>query len=471
MTNKSNSRSKIIIAVCAIISLVALGIIIFALTRSNNNEDCQPGSSSSTLESSPTTESVSATETTTETATDNTEPTTVTEAPEAYINTDYKEKYLSIITDKKYMLEYYNWQYGLSYDGISTTWNEEPTPIAITDITGDGVPELIIMYCQEYDGHTATLEIYTIKEDGNTEKIFSSGWDIQVAGGTGYFLFKTKTDDSLYGYKTISDEGTDASYVRLEENVEGKLLEKTLFTLSEYPNEDYTDMQGTYTEAGREISHEEYLEKTSQLLDSMTELVMQNNNYNEDIYNKINSEVSEKAYLTYGEALRYLMLDMDNLPDSTLPLNAPLELTFSSGAGGWGTYITLEPDGSFTGLYRDSNMGEGGDGYESTVYLSSFSGRFTDIRKNPDNTYTMFLDYCSYDTPIGTETIEEEFIRQVYTEAYGISQGGMFTLYLPGTPISELPEGYTEWIWNISSRKNLYGFGLYNIEEQAAFIQ
>lgn len=468
MTNKSNSRLKIIIAVCVMIALIVAGLGIFALIRGNKKDKDNESTVS-------TQESVTATEASEDIedieTTEAPEDTEATEIPKTYNAPDYKEKYLSIITDKKYMLEYYNWQYGLSYDGISTTWNKEPTPIAITDITGDGVPELIIMYCQEYDGHTATLEIYTIKEDGNAVQIFSSGWDIQVAGGTGYFLFKAGTDDGLYGYKTISDEGTDASYVRLEENAEGKLEEKTLFTLSEYPNEDYTDMLGTYTEDDKEISQEEYLGKTSQLLDSMTELVMQNNNYNEDIYNKINSDVSEKTYLTYGEALRYLMLDMDNLPDSTLPLNAPLELTFSSGAGGWGTYITLEPDGSFTGLYRDSNMGEGGDGYESTVYLSYFSGRFMDIRKNPDNTYTMFLDYCSYDTPIGTETIEEGFIRQVYTEAYGISQGGMFTLYLPGTPISELPEGYTEWIWNISSRKNLYGFGLYNIEEQAAFIQ
>lgn len=51
---------------------------------------------------------------------------------------------------------------------------------------------------------------------------------------------------------------------------------------------------------------------------------------------------------------------------------------FSSGAGAWGTYFYLEKDGTFTGRFHDSEMGETGDGYPNgTVYISEFSGKFS----------------------------------------------------------------------------------------------
>lgn len=37
--------------------------------------------------------------------------------------------------------------------------------------------------------------------------------------------------------------------------------------------------------------------------------------------------------------------------------------TFSSGAGAWGTELHIRADGSFSGQYQDSNMGETGEGH------------------------------------------------------------------------------------------------------------
>ena len=43
---------------------------------------------------------------------------------------------------------------------------------------------------------------------------------------------------------------------------------------------------------------------------------------------------------------------------AVLPDALPLDLTFASGAGAWCTGLTLERDGSFTGVYHDSGMGD-----------------------------------------------------------------------------------------------------------------
>ena len=65
---------------------------------------------------------------------------------------------------------------------------------------------------------------------------------------------------------------------------------------------------------------------------------------------------------------------------------------FSSGAGAWSTYFTIEKDGSFAGNYHDSDMGSTGDGYDhGTLYYSEFSGHFTDLTKVDDTTYEMTL--------------------------------------------------------------------------------
>ena len=72
-----------------------------------------------------------------------------------------------------------------------------------------------------------------------------------------------------------------------------------------------------------------------------------------------------------------------------LPGEFPMELVYASGAGAWGTFLTLEADGSFTGNYHDSEMGaEGGP----VCYICDFAGRFTDLRQVDEFTYAMTLE-------------------------------------------------------------------------------
>ena len=100
-----------------------------------------------------------------------------------------------------------------------------------------------------------------------------------------------------------------------------------------------------------------------------------------------------------------------------------IEFYFSSGAGAWGTEIKLNSDGTFTGEYHDSEMGEMSEDYPTgTVYSSSFSGRFENIRKINDYSYKMTLVDIKLEMEVGTEWFGDG-IRYVASKPYGIEDG------------------------------------------------
>ena len=153
-----------------------------------------------------------------------------------------------------------------------------------------------------------------------------------------------------------------------------------------------------------------------------------------------------------------------------LPEGNPLEMTFCSGVGAWNTTLTLDPDGSFEGVYHDSDMGDSGEGYpDGTVYLCTFYGRFGDIRKLDDSTYSMTLQELNITTSheVGEEWIEDG-TRYVSSEPYGLSCGTDFLFYTPEAPVSELPEEFLNWFSGPYDRSSLTEsgvlshYGLYN---------
>ena len=151
-----------------------------------------------------------------------------------------------------------------------------------------------------------------------------------------------------------------------------------------------------------------------------------------------------------------------------LPFTAPIQMSLSSGAGAWGTGIILNPDGTFSGSYHDSDMGISGEGYKATIWVSSFEGKFTNITKEDDNTYSMTLEYYNTEKPVNEEWIKDE-VRYVSAEPVGIAEGKTFKLYLPGSPVDRLPEEYVSWIFDLDKKTALPGFGLYNVEGNCGF--
>lgn len=325
----------------------------------------------STKHTTDTTASKTSTTTTEQTASSTSE--SVTE--ESITLPDYKSAYYSIINDKKADISNYDWQYGFEYNEWGDNSVQESTPIALTDINEDNIPELLVAYCtNDYDSKVnACMDIYTVDANGTARLLYSNeSWDVLAAGGTGYYVFTIADNPHLFAYTSMADEIESSciwEFVPKEEN--------------------------------------------------------------------------------------------------PLPFANDLSFTFSSGAGGWSTDIVLHPDGTFSGTYHDNDM-SGGDGYDATMYICEFDGKFNNIKKADNDSYTMTLEYCNVkDTPDSTWI--EDRIQYIASDPYGIDGGKNFTLYLPGTFVQSLPEMYVGRVYNLEKNTTLSGFGLYNTETQDGF--
>ena len=128
----------------------------------------------------------------------------------------------------------------------------------------------------------------------------------------------------------------------------------------------------------------------------------------------------------------------------------PMELEFSSGAGAWRTLLVLNADGTFTGRYSDSDMGDAGDAYPNgTLYLSDFSGRFELQPSDNDSVTHLRLTELVCQTEPGTQEIKDGILH-VYTGPHGFYdyEGSLcpdFFLYPPSTPVTAAGENLLSW--------------------------
>ena len=147
---------------------------------------------------------------------------------------------------------------------------------------------------------------------------------------------------------------------------------------------------------------------------------------------------------------------------------------FLSGAGAWSTELVVSPDGSFTGYYHDTDMGDSGIGYPNgTRYECDFSGTFALTEQRDEFTYILRLTSLALKEEPGTERVADG-LKLISAEAYGISGGDEFMLYSPGSQSAGLPEEFLEWVrmanaWE-EPPETLPFWGLYNLREQAGFF-
>lgn len=152
---------------------------------------------------------------------------------------------------------------------------------------------------------------------------------------------------------------------------------------------------------------------------------------------------------------------------------ANISFFFSSGVGAWYTELHVDEHGAFTGVHQDSDMGDTEGGYPlGTLYRCSFHGQLA-IDRVVDE-YTVALSLVSLEADedvIGIE--QEEGVRYVPSEPYGLTDTQELLLYLPGTPLDHLPQGFMDWMHSA-----LYGyegttlpfFGLYNPGAETGFV-
>ncbi len=160
---------------------------------------------------------------------------------------------------------------------------------------------------------------------------------------------------------------------------------------------------------------------------------------------------------------------------------AGLQWEFSSGAGGWSTLLRIAADGSFSGNFHDSEMGEIADDYPNgTVYVCAFTGQMSGLEQVDGHTWRVHVDSVTPEEAPGRETIDDG-VRFVTNEPYGIAADDDMRIYLPGSPIEGFTEDMRMWAhllgeadsaattedWFLYSPKNETGFVGYPAEDVA----
>lgn len=155
--------------------------------------------------------------------------------------------------------------------------------------------------------------------------------------------------------------------------------------------------------------------------------------------------------------------------------NLPGQFEFSSGVGGWMTKLELNSDGSFTGQYYDADMGDVGAKYpKGTAYICNFTGCFTEPKQIDAYTYSMQLESLELEKMPG-EIYYEDNVKYICRSPYGFDNANEFMIYLPGSEISELPQGFLQWIYyqygENESVKTLPFYGIYNVDGESGFLE
>ena len=96
------------------------------------------------------------------------------------------------------------------------------------------------------------------------------------------------------------------------------------------------------------------------------------------------------------------------------------------------------------------------------------------------NRYHLAVSDCTWDQALQFSKLDYETqpgvdwtdgtVHYIAGDAYGIADGDLFCLYLPGHPVNTLPEGYMSWV-----RLYMYGnedsptlpfYGIYNVARE-----
>ena len=148
------------------------------------------------------------------------------------------------------------------------------------------------------------------------------------------------------------------------------------------------------------------------------------------------------------------------------------DFTFSSGGGAWGTAVSINSDCSFNVDFHDGELSIKGEDYPNgTMYKADATGKFTDIKRINDYTYSMKMSELTYEKALGTEEIKDD-IKYVYRTAYGLENAKRVYLYTPDAPISELPESLLMWVRMGGEQykdATLGFYALYNVDEHYGF--
>lgn len=138
------------------------------------------------------------------------------------------------------------------------------------------------------------------------------------------------------------------------------------------------------------------------------------------------------------------------------------DFLYSSGAGGWGNALYIRADGSFQGIYRDSEMADATQDYPlGTLYTCSYTGKLGTPIPVTAYAYQIPIQVLSYERVPDSQEIRDE-LRYCYTTALGIDGALELLLYRPHTPMSALPESFRQWVDPLGEQTELSCWAIYN---------
>ena len=147
--------------------------------------------------------------------------------------------------------------------------------------------------------------------------------------------------------------------------------------------------------------------------------------------------------------------------------------SFCSGAGGWSTDMQIQPDGTFSGDFHDSEMDECTDAYpDGTVYFCHFTGRLSLVEQVNENTWKLRVDELKQAEKAGAETFGDGF-RYVSADPYGISEGDEMLLYRPGTSLDGFTDEMKMWshVFDMdNTATELQAWFLYSAGNDSGFV-
>lgn len=178
--------------------------------------------------------------------------------------------------------------------------------------------------------------------------------------------------------------------------------------------------------------------------------------------------------------------DLDEAEPAPVPAPDPVNLfetlpttyLFCSGAGGWSTELNLETDGSFTGLFHDSDMGvaDTSEFPNGTMYICVFSGKFTQPESVSENVYSMRLESLELEHPADESEEIIDGVRYIYSGPYGLENAEEILIYLPDTPADSVSEDVLwaargPYNWQPTEEGALGLTILFNVHEGQGFVQ
>lgn len=385
------------------------------------------------------------------------------------------EAYLNCLQENQSAIDQYNWQMTWQSGQFTLGTGRQ---VALADITGDDIPELI--YMEAAPNTLVTLHIVTCR-DGVLTPLYSDDqtyWDGQVGGGFSYYLFKVAGDDALYAYLYPTGESAvTISYSRFTEAADGSLVRTPV--CEKIIQSSYTENGGyaetvTYRVDGVETSEDGFAAKEEELKSGITEILPYSmiTYEGEELAGRLDLQAIGHA-MTSEEAILYLQALISQLKQSQVLANAPSDYLLQGSAGAWFETLSVQPDGSFELYSEDTDAGSSGDGYQGTTYYSTAHGTLTNETQINDYTYSYEIGSWTPDGAAGEEWIEDfgDGYQMLYTVMdYGDLTGQMFYLYTPDAPVAELPEDFEMWSWmapvDIQSDSALGTYAFYNAARQ-----